>query len=86
MQTSSSPPAFARSASSWSKRRPGGSPAARRSALDFGCGIGRLSQALAEHFDQVYGVDISPKMIELARAAQSQGRALSSMCATRPAT
>jgi SAM-dependent methyltransferase len=35
-------------------------------ALDFGCGIGRLSQALALHFDEVYGVDISPKMIELA--------------------
>ena len=33
-------------------------------ALDFGCGLGRLTQALAEEFDQVYGVDISPKMIE----------------------
>jgi SAM-dependent methyltransferase len=43
-----------------------GKPVARRSALDFGCGIGRLSQALAGHFDRVYGVDISPKMIELA--------------------
>jgi SAM-dependent methyltransferase len=43
-----------------------GKPVARRSALDFGCGIGRLSQALADHFDKVYGVDISPKMIELA--------------------
>ena len=36
-------------------------------ALDFGCGVGRLSQALAEHFDQVDGVDISSEMIELAR-------------------
>jgi SAM-dependent methyltransferase len=35
-------------------------------ALDFGCGIGRLTQALAEEFDRVYGVDISPKMIERA--------------------
>jgi SAM-dependent methyltransferase len=43
-----------------------GAPRSRRSALDFGCGIGRLTQALAEHFDHVYGVDISPKMIELA--------------------
>ena len=50
-----------------------GSPLARRSALDFGCGIGRLSQALAEHFDQVYGVDISPKMIELARQHNRKG-------------
>lgn len=35
-------------------------------ALDFGCGIGRLTQALAEEFNQVYGVDISPIMIERA--------------------
>jgi SAM-dependent methyltransferase len=35
-------------------------------ALDFGCGIGRLTQALAEEFDRVYGVDISPEMIERA--------------------
>jgi SAM-dependent methyltransferase len=38
----------------------------RRRALDFGCGPGRLTQALAAHFDQVDGVDISPSMIELA--------------------
>ncbi|MBP6183876.1 MAG: class I SAM-dependent methyltransferase [Saprospiraceae bacterium] len=35
-------------------------------ALDFGCGIGRLTQALAPHFNQVYGVDIAPTMIEMA--------------------
>ncbi len=34
-------------------------------ALDFGCGPGRLSQALARHFDEVDGVDISPSMITL---------------------
>ncbi len=50
-----------------------GAPAARRSAIDFGCGIGRLSQALAEHFDQVHGIDISPKMIELARQHNQKG-------------
>src|SRR5512143_3623349 len=50
-----------------------GVPAERRTALDFGCGIGRLSQALARHFDQVYGIDISPKMIELAREHNRQG-------------
>ena len=32
-----------------------GAPASRRSALDFGCGIGRLSQALSDDFEQVYG-------------------------------
>jgi len=36
------------------------------SALDFGCGVGRLSQALARRFDRVVGVDISPAMIRLA--------------------
>ena len=37
-------------------------------ALDFGCGIGRVTQALAEHFAMVDGVDIAPSMIELANA------------------
>jgi SAM-dependent methyltransferase len=36
-------------------------------ALDFGCGIGRLTQALAADFDSVDGVDISETMIGLAR-------------------
>lgn len=35
-------------------------------ALDFGCGVGRLTQALATRFDDVWGVDIAPSMIELA--------------------
>lgn len=38
-----------------------------RRALDFGCGVGRLTGALAGHFDEVYGVDISPVMLDLAR-------------------
>jgi ubiquinone/menaquinone biosynthesis C-methylase UbiE len=43
-------------------------PAGHRLALDFGCGVGRLSQALAEHFDQVIGVDVSAPMLR--RAAE----------------
>jgi SAM-dependent methyltransferase len=35
-------------------------------ALDFGCGVGRLSQALAERFARVQGVDVSPTMVRLA--------------------
>lgn len=35
-------------------------------ALDFGCGVGRLTLALADRFDHVDGVDISPEMIALA--------------------
>ncbi|MBC6450185.1 class I SAM-dependent methyltransferase [Actinokineospora sp. HBU206404] len=36
--------------------------------LDFGCGAGRLSQALAEYADEVVGVDVSVPMLETARA------------------
>lgn len=36
-------------------------------ALDFGCGIGRLTQALAEKFELVDGVDISHSMIHQAK-------------------
>jgi SAM-dependent methyltransferase len=32
-------------------------------AVDFGCGVGRLSQALAGYFEAVIGVDISSPMI-----------------------
>jgi len=38
-----------------------------RRALDFGCGVGRLTQALARRVESVAGADISPVMIELAR-------------------
>src|SRR5262252_7703433 len=33
-------------------------------ALDFGCGVGRLSQALAARFRRVVGVDISAEMVK----------------------
>ena len=39
----------------------------RRRALDFGCGIGRLTSALAGHFDEVLGLDIADSMVETAR-------------------
>ncbi|MBI2638630.1 methyltransferase domain-containing protein [Candidatus Peregrinibacteria bacterium] len=38
----------------------------RKRALDFGCGVGRLTQALAQFFQEVIGVDIAPSMIRLA--------------------
>lgn len=37
-------------------------------ALDFGCGVGRLTQALAARFDSVDGVDISASMIRHAES------------------
>src|SRR6266545_4390324 len=38
-----------------------------RRALDFGCGVGRLTRALASRFEQVDGVDVSPTMVAAAR-------------------
>lgn len=45
----------------------------RGRALDFGCGLGRLTQALCEHFDRCDGVDIAPSMIEGAREWNRHG-------------
>jgi len=36
-------------------------------ALDFGCGAGRLTQGLARRFGRVTGLDISERMVALAR-------------------
>ncbi|GAA3460454.1 methyltransferase domain-containing protein [Saccharothrix longispora] len=37
-------------------------------AVDFGCGVGRISFALAEHFGTVVGVDVAASMLAEARA------------------
>ena len=42
--------------------------------LDFGCGAGRLSQALAAHAGEVVGVDVSPPMLDMARRLDPAGR------------
>lgn len=39
------------------------------SVLDFGCGVGRVSRALSERFDQVTAVDVSGSMLDEARKA-----------------
>lgn len=41
-------------------------PFSNRRVLDFGCGVGRCTFALADHFEQVVGIDIAQSMIELA--------------------
>ena len=46
---------------------------ARQAALDFGCGVGRLSQALCQHFETVVGVDISSTMVEAAARFNQYG-------------
>lgn len=45
----------------------------RGDALDFGCGPGRLTYALAAHFERATGVDISAPMIELAEQRRRPG-------------
>jgi len=47
-------------------RRLGLTPAPTASALDFGCGVGRLTRALNRYFPECWGVDISPTMVRLA--------------------
>src|SRR6266568_682458 len=38
-------------------------------ALDFGCGIGRMTRALSRHYERVIGIDISDEMIGRAISA-----------------
>jgi SAM-dependent methyltransferase len=44
-----------------------GRPALFGSALDFGCGVGRLSRALAARFEHCTAVDVSSRMLDVAR-------------------
>lgn len=46
---------------------------ARSNALDFGCGIGRVTQPLAKYFNEVTGVDIAASMIALAKQYNTHG-------------
>ena len=63
--------------------RSNGIAAPRGRALDFGCGVGRLSQALAAHVDHVTAVDISPRMIQLANALNRLPGRVSYVCNQR---
>ncbi len=49
------------------KARHLGYPIKWESALDFGCGVGRLTRALASYFEHSCGVDISETMVVKAR-------------------
>ena len=44
-----------------------GRPVGRKSALDFGCGVGRLTRALGARFERAVGVDVSAEMVARAR-------------------
>ena len=41
-------------------------PLRRGKAMDFGCGVGRLTQALCPEFEECHGVDIAESMVALA--------------------
>ena len=45
--------------------KPGGS------ILDFGCGVGRMSEAFLKYYDEVTGIDISENMLKLAKERNS---------------
>lgn len=47
-----------------------GLPASLDVAIDFGCGVGRLTRPLAKHFGVTYGLDIAPRMIDHAKRLQ----------------
>jgi SAM-dependent methyltransferase len=49
-------------------------PAGRELAVEIGSGLGRVCLALADRFDRVVGVDISPEMVQRARELVSDPR------------
>ena len=55
----------------------------RQAALDFGCGVGRLSQPLAAYFEQVVGVDVSAEMVRLANAINQHPDRVRYVCNVR---
>src|ERR1700730_4984871 len=42
--------------------------------LEIGCGVGRVTRALAEVFGTVHGVDVSGEMVRQARAGNAESR------------
>ena len=51
-------------------------PGPGRATLDLGCGEGRFARALGATGHDVTGVDVSPELVELARAADPGGQYL----------
>src|SRR5262249_54876382 len=60
-------------------------PAERKRALDFGCGLGRVTCAMSRYFDECVGFDISETIIAKARelnAARPQCKFVSASAET----
>jgi len=63
-----------------------GRPARRGLALDFGCGVGRLTRPLAQRFDETVGVDVSERMLDEARRLNADTPNLTFTSAQEPPT
>jgi SAM-dependent methyltransferase len=59
-------------------------PTRPQRALDFGCGVGRLTQALAAYCGHVVGIDIAPSMIDAAKRLNQHGDRCQYMVNLRP--
>ncbi|PZS19167.1 MAG: hypothetical protein DLM54_07440 [Acidimicrobiales bacterium] len=53
-------------------------------AVDFGSGVGRLTQPLGRRFDRVVGVDISPTMVALAQRLNQCGQRVDYVLNSQP--
>jgi SAM-dependent methyltransferase len=56
----------------------------RRRALDFGCGLGRLTRALGDRYEETVGVDIAPSMAKAAAELNADRGNLSFVVNDRP--
>lgn len=50
-----------------------GEPLGGGTAIDFGCGVGRLTFPLSQRFQTCYGIDISHSMVEFASTQKERG-------------
>jgi len=61
-----------------------GRPKRHERALDFGCGVGRLTRPLARRFGEAVGVDISKRMTDIARRLNADTSNLTFATADEP--
>ena len=58
--------------------------APRQRALDFGCGVGRLTRCLLPYFEEVVGLDVSAEMVELGRKVNPDAERLTLLSGSDP--
>lgn len=62
----------------------GRAPNSEGTGLDFGCGVGRLTQAIARRIANCHGVDVAQTMVSQAEARNRYGSRVQYHCNTRP--